>query len=135
MLIYLSCIQIFIIAFVYLLPLTNLAAAVSATILWAFFLAAGYVLHLKDLPYYYKWLQYISPTSWLTPFLLNRELSPEAVQRSSATTLCRNKQVIFTHIVTFHTVIQIRKIQRTNHKDYLIETRLKAVKLFSFNGF
>ncbi|KAJ8967314.1 hypothetical protein NQ317_013783 [Molorchus minor] len=57
------------------------------------FLVAGFVLHLKDLPFYCKWLQYVSPTSWLMPFLLNRELSPEALQSSSATTLCRNMQV------------------------------------------
>ncbi|KAJ8967500.1 hypothetical protein NQ314_002815, partial [Rhamnusium bicolor] len=93
MLIYLSCIQIFTMTVIYLLPLTNLAAMVSSAIITAFFLAAGYVLHFKDLPSYYKWLHYVSPTSWLMPFLLNRELSPEAVQSSSATTLCRNKQV------------------------------------------
>ncbi|KAJ8912901.1 hypothetical protein NQ315_017231 [Exocentrus adspersus] len=93
MLIYLSCLQIFITALVFLVPMTNLAAIISAAIVSAFFLAAGYVLHFRDLPYYYRWLQYVSPTSWLLPFLLNRELSPEAIQSSSATTLCRNKQI------------------------------------------
>ncbi|KAJ8944051.1 hypothetical protein NQ318_016249 [Aromia moschata] len=93
MLIYLSCIQIFITAFIYMLPVTNAAAIISSAFVSAFFLASGYVLHFKDLPPYYKWLNHASPTSWLIPFLLNRELSPEAVQSSSATTLCRNMQV------------------------------------------
>lgn len=93
MLLYLSCIQIFMVAAIYLLPFTNTATIIASAILSAFFLVAGYALHLRDIPHYLRWLQYLSPTSWLLPYLLNRELSPEAVQVSSVSTLCRNKQV------------------------------------------
>ncbi|CAH1154353.1 unnamed protein product [Phaedon cochleariae] len=95
MLLYLVCTQTFLTAFIYLIPSTNVAAIVSSAILSAFFLAAGYAVHLKDLPSYVKWLQYLSPTSWLLPYLLNRELSSEAIQslQSAVATLCRNKQI------------------------------------------
>lgn len=58
-----------------------------------FFCSSGYVLHYKDMPLYFNWLKYINPMSWLLPYLINRELSPDAIASSSATTLCRNKQV------------------------------------------
>ncbi|KAG5872247.1 hypothetical protein JTB14_008805 [Gonioctena quinquepunctata] len=94
MLLYLSCLQVFLLAFIYLVPLKNTAMMISSTILSAFFMSTGYVLHLKDLPSYLKWLQ-LSPTSWLLPYFLNRELADEAIHSLQATvaTLCRNKQI------------------------------------------
>nr|XP_023024369.1 ATP-binding cassette sub-family G member 8-like [Leptinotarsa decemlineata] len=94
MLLYLSCIQMFVLAFIYLVPLKNSSAVIASTISTGLFLSSGYVLHLKDLPSYLKWLQNISPTSWLLPFLLNRELSKEAIESLHNTaTFCRNKQI------------------------------------------
>lgn len=93
MLMYLSCVQILLLMFVYLVPLSNTATVVSSAILSAFFLSAGYILHYKDFPIYIQWLQYISPTSWVLPFLLNREFTYEAIESSSTIKLCRSKQV------------------------------------------
>lgn len=91
---YLSCIQIFILMFIYLIPLSNTATVISSAILSAFFLSAGYVLHYKDFTIYIDWLKYISPTSWVLPYLLNRELTQEAIESSSTIKLCRSKQVL-----------------------------------------
>lgn len=93
MLLYLSCVQIFITTFIYLTPFSNAFTTISSIIVSAFFLSAGYVVHFKDSTIYTSWIQYISPTSWLFPYLINRELTPDAIASSSATTLCRNKQV------------------------------------------
>ncbi|CAG9840598.1 unnamed protein product, partial [Diabrotica balteata] len=95
MLLYLSCIQIFLMAFIYTIPLSNTATIFSGTALSAFFLTAGYSLHLKDIPTYLQWIEKISPSEWLIPYLLNRELSAEAIQslQGAITTLCRNKQI------------------------------------------
>ncbi|KAK4875929.1 hypothetical protein RN001_012351 [Aquatica leii] len=93
MLLYLSCVQIFLTSIIYLIPSSNTAAIVACTIVCAFLLSNGYLLHYKDLFVYIRWLQYLSPTTWLFPYLINRELTPEAISSSLATTLCRNKQV------------------------------------------
>ncbi|KAF2879508.1 hypothetical protein ILUMI_26662 [Ignelater luminosus] len=93
MLLYLSCVQIFITAFIYLSPFSNAFTTISSIIISAFFLSSGYVVHFKDSTIYTSWIQYISLTSWLFPYLINRELTPDAIASSSATTLCRNKQV------------------------------------------
>lgn len=93
MLIYLSCIQIFINMWIYLLPYSNAATVFSSLLLVAAFLPAGYLLHYKDFTMYTSWLEYVSPTSWLLPYLLNRELTQEAIESSSTVKLCRSKQV------------------------------------------
>lgn len=93
MLLYLSSIQVFLMAFIYLIPLANATTIIASAILTAFFLSSGYCVHLKDLPAYLKWLQYVSPTSWMLPFLSNRELSQAALKSSSMMSLCRNMQV------------------------------------------
>lgn len=94
MLIYFSCIQMLILAFIYLFPtISNMAVIIASFILSAFLFSSGYVIHFKDLPIYFKWLRYVSPTTWLLPYLANRELSPEAIASTSSSLLCRNKQV------------------------------------------
>ncbi|KAF5298110.1 hypothetical protein FQA39_LY02534 [Lamprigera yunnana] len=93
MLMYLCCIQIVITAVIYTLPFANTAAIVACTVVGAFSISTGYLLHFKDVAIYIKWLQYLSPSTWLFPYLIRRELTPEAISSSLATTLCRNKQV------------------------------------------
>lgn len=95
MLLYLSCVQIFLNAFIYLLPCSNVGTILSSIIISAFFFSSGFLVHFKDLTVYIQWIQYLSPTTWLFPYLINRELTPEAISSSAATTLCRNKQVGF----------------------------------------
>lgn len=94
MLLYLSCLQAFLMSFIYLIPFTGIATVLSSAILTAFFLAAGFSLHLKDLPKYLSWLKYVSPTSWTMPYMSNRELTPAALNSSSMMSLCRKMQVI-----------------------------------------
>lgn len=93
MLLYLSCLQVFLMAFIYLIPFTCTATIISSAILSALFLSAGFSLHLKDLPTYLTWFKYVSPTSWMLPFFSNRELSQEALKSNSMMSLCRNMQV------------------------------------------
>uniref|UniRef100_A0A1Y1MDB6 ABC transporter domain-containing protein n=1 Tax=Photinus pyralis TaxID=7054 RepID=A0A1Y1MDB6_PHOPY len=93
MLLYLSCVQIFVTTVVYMVPCSKTATIISCVIFSAFSLSSGYLVHFKDLTVYIEWLRYLSPTSWLLPYLINQELTPEAIASSLATTLCRNKQV------------------------------------------
>ncbi|XP_060528017.1 ATP-binding cassette sub-family G member 8 isoform X2 [Cylas formicarius] len=93
MLLYLSCLQIILLYSIYLLPFSDTAAIVASVVVSAFFLVAGYALHFRDQPYYVSWLRHISPTSWLMPYVLNRELSTEAIESSSIAPVCRNKQI------------------------------------------
>ena len=93
MLLYLISLQQFLLAFTYLIPLRDTAATISSIFLTAFFVSSGYLIHFRDLPNYLKWLEYLSPTTWTMPYLLSRELSPEAISSSSALMYCRNKQV------------------------------------------
>lgn len=92
-LLYLTCVQMFLTAFMYLIPFTYTAVMASSVGMLALSLTDGYLLHHKDMPYFVELLQYVSPSTWLFKFLLNKELSPEAVASSFTTTLCRNKQV------------------------------------------
>ncbi|KAF7272001.1 ATP-binding cassette sub-family G member 8 [Rhynchophorus ferrugineus] len=93
MLLYLSCLQCVHLALIYLLPLSDTATVLGSFICTAFFLSGGYVLHFRDMTPYVFWLRHVSPTSWLLPFVLNRELSQEALESSSGAPVCRNKQV------------------------------------------
>lgn len=99
MLMYLSCIQIFLLMFVYLVPLSNTATVICSAILSAFFLSSGYILHYKDFTVYIDWLQYVSPTTWVFQYVLNRELTQEAIESSSTIKLCRSKQVPFILVI------------------------------------
>lgn len=93
MLLYLACIQIFVMAIIYLLPWPTFSTMISAFLVTAFLFSTGYTIHFKDIAFYTKWLEYVSPPVWLIPSLLQREFTSEAIASSAATTLCRNKQV------------------------------------------
>ncbi|KAH1005208.1 hypothetical protein HUJ04_006237 [Dendroctonus ponderosae] len=93
MLMLLSCLQAAQLALVYLLPFSNTASTLASLISTVLFLAGGYVLHYRDMPFYVGWLRRLSPMSWLMPYVLNRELSAEAIESSAVAPLCRNKQV------------------------------------------
>lgn len=123
MLIYLSCIQIFILAWIYMIPLTSTATILSSTILTTFFLIAGNVLHYRDFTVYVEWLKYVSPTSWLLPYLLNRELTQEAIESSSTIKLCRSKQVNFAILYLFIFKIIFLQIQ---HQDIIVSQRCET---------
>ncbi|CAH0555158.1 unnamed protein product [Brassicogethes aeneus] len=91
MLLFLNCIQMLILLFFYLLPKN--AAIISTMFIIILGFMSGYTIHFYDLPYYVTFLEYLSPTTWVLPFLLKRELSQEAILSSLGNMLCRNKQV------------------------------------------
>ncbi|XP_018335601.1 ATP-binding cassette sub-family G member 8 [Agrilus planipennis] len=93
MLLYLSCVQILLTAFYYLIPFSNAATLVSSFVITSLFLSCGYTIHVRDIPFYFQWIQYISPSTWLMPYIIRKELTPEAISSSMSTQLCRNKQV------------------------------------------
>lgn len=94
MLIYLSGLQTFLNAMIYLIPFSNGSLLFGSAILIFLFSTSGYLLHISDMPIYIHYLKYVSPISWLVPYLLNRELSPEALATVlTAPALCRNKQI------------------------------------------
>ncbi|KAK9871754.1 hypothetical protein WA026_014209 [Henosepilachna vigintioctopunctata] len=95
MLLYLSCLQILLTAFIYLIPFSNGSVLAASTVLTCMFSASGYLIHFNDMPVYIHYLKYISPLEWLLPYLLNRELSPEALATVLISpALCRNKQIL-----------------------------------------
>lgn len=93
MLMFLSCLQAVQLALVYLLPFSNTASTLASVISTILFLAGGFVLHHRDMPFYVNWLKHVSPMSWIMPYVLSRELSAEALESSAVAPLCRNKQV------------------------------------------
>lgn len=93
MLLYLICMQKFLLAFVYLIPSKSLGVTLCAVVSSVFTVSCGFLVHYKDLPGFVKFLDYINPSTWTLPFLISRELSPEAIASSSALMYCRNKQV------------------------------------------
>lgn len=93
MLLYLNCLQIFVIFFVYTIPASNFATIFAGILLMAIFMVCGYTVHFNDLTIYTTWLEYVSPTKWLFPIILNREFSVEAIASNAGNILCRNKQV------------------------------------------
>lgn len=95
MLLYLSCVQIFLTAFIYILSASDASVYFASVVLTFLFSSSGYIIHFNDLPVYIEYLKYASPTEWLLPFLLNRELTPAALATISSPHLCRNKQVRF----------------------------------------
>ncbi|XP_066149508.1 ATP-binding cassette sub-family G member 8 [Euwallacea fornicatus] len=90
---YLCCLQSLQLALIYLLPFSNASSIIASICSILFFLVSGYMLHFRDMPSYVSWLRHISPTSWLLPYVLNRELSPEAIESSAVIPRCRNRQV------------------------------------------
>ncbi|XP_045475615.1 ATP-binding cassette sub-family G member 8 [Harmonia axyridis] len=94
MLLYLSCVQIFLTAFIYLFAASNASVFFASMVMTLLFSSSGYFIHFNDLPVYIKYLKFASPTEWLLPFLLNRELTPTALATVlSSPPLCRNKQI------------------------------------------
>lgn len=120
MLIYLSCLQIFLTAFIYLIPISNAATIVCSFFISAFFCTSGYVIHFKDIPMYLKWLKYVNPMSWLLPYLINRELSTDAIASSSVTTLCRNKQVKIFNFY-FRRLFNLFGCFQIQHQDIIVQ--------------
>jgi hypothetical protein len=81
-------------AFVFLVPMEKTASVLAGFCLLLITLANGAMLHQQDLPQYWKWLEYVSPSRWTLPEILQRELSETALKTSISKEMrCPNKQV------------------------------------------
>lgn len=93
MLVYMTALQTMALFFTHLFRGT--ASAVVWTGILQFLLsgAGGFVVHVRNIPEYWRWLSIISPERWLFPVLAFDEYSLEALSEISDRQLCRNKQV------------------------------------------
>ncbi|CAH0626777.1 unnamed protein product [Chrysodeixis includens] len=100
MVLYLISIQMLCRATIFLVPMEKTAAVISGVCLLLSTLVNGVMLHERDLPDYVTWLQYVSPSRWLMPELLQRELSEVALRSSiSKDVRCPNKQIPYQDII------------------------------------
>lgn len=96
MLLYLVSLQMMFRAFVFLIPMEKTASALAGFVLLLTTLVNGVMLHQRDFPFYVKWLEYVSPSRWVMPELLQRELSEMALRNSISKEMrCTNKQVSY----------------------------------------
>ncbi|XP_032511388.2 ATP-binding cassette sub-family G member 8 [Danaus plexippus] len=93
MLLYLISTQMLCRAAVFVVPKEKSSAALACFCLFLTTLVNGVTLHQLDLPFYVKWLEYVSPSKWTIPEILRRELSDVALRSSISKDLrCTNKQ-------------------------------------------
>ncbi|KPJ01586.1 ATP-binding cassette sub-family G member 8 [Papilio xuthus] len=100
MLLYLISIQMLCRAMVFLLPMEKTASVLSGFVLLLTILVNGVMLHQDDLPSYVRWLEYVSPSRWVLPEILQRELSETALRSSISKDIrCTNKQRPYQDII------------------------------------
>lgn len=105
--IYLGCMVLFFIniqmvcrATIFLVPMEKTASVISGVCLLLGTLVNGVMIQQADLPYYVKWLQYVSPSRWTIPEILRRELSETVLRNSISKDLrCTNKQRPYPDII------------------------------------
>ncbi|XP_037961247.2 ATP-binding cassette sub-family G member 8 [Plutella xylostella] len=100
MLLYLVSLQMMFRAFVFLIPMEKTASVLAGFVLLLTTLVNGVMLHQRDFPFYVKWLEYVSPSRWVMPELLQRELSEMALRNSISKEMrCTNKQRPYQDII------------------------------------
>ncbi|XP_026751087.1 ATP-binding cassette sub-family G member 8 [Galleria mellonella] len=100
MLLYLISIQMLCRAAIFLVPMEKTAAAIAGFCLLLSTLVNGVMLHQADLPQYVRWLEYVSPSRWTMPEVLQRELSEMALRSSISKDIrCTNKQRPYQDII------------------------------------
>ncbi|CAG4941301.1 unnamed protein product [Parnassius apollo] len=100
MLLYLISIQMLCRAMVFLVPMEKTSSVVSGLVLLLTTLVNGVMLHQQDLPSYARWLEYVSPSRWTLPEILQRELSEIALKSSISKEIrCTNKQRPYQDII------------------------------------
>ncbi|XP_053602449.1 ATP-binding cassette sub-family G member 8 [Plodia interpunctella] len=100
MLLYLISIQMLCRATIFVVPMEKTASMISGLCLLLSTLVNGVMLHQQDLPYYVKWLEYVSPSRWTIAELLQRELSDTALKNSISKEMrCTNKQRPYQDII------------------------------------
>ncbi|XP_050681675.1 ATP-binding cassette sub-family G member 8 isoform X4 [Leptidea sinapis] len=93
MVLYFISIQMLCRAAVFLVPMEKTASVISGFCLLLSTLVNGVMLQQQDLPPYTSWLDYVSPSRWVIPEILRREMSETALRSSISKDLrCTNKQ-------------------------------------------
>ena len=69
------------------------SAVVTYVVVGVLNTVGGYAMHLSHVPFYLKWIEYISPQRWLLPILAIEEYSQDTLANTAGQLLCRNKQV------------------------------------------
>ncbi|KAL4710470.1 hypothetical protein ACJJTC_008872 [Scirpophaga incertulas] len=100
MLLYLISLQMLCRAMIFLVPMEKTASVASGLCVLLGILVNGVMLHQEDIPQYARWLQYASPSRWLIPSVLRRELSETALRNSISKEIrCTNKQRPYQDII------------------------------------
>lgn len=73
------------------------SSVLTVLIVLVFTSVGGYLIHLMQVPYYWQWMEIISPQRWLLPLLAADEYSQETLANTAGQQLCRNKQVSRIH--------------------------------------
>lgn len=93
MLLYFIVIQSITLFCSHLFTTSTISATISVIIIYLTTSVGGYVLHIKEIPFYWKWMEYVSPERWIYPVLLVNEFSHETLTNSATQQMCRNRQV------------------------------------------
>ncbi|XP_059052503.1 ATP-binding cassette sub-family G member 8 [Achroia grisella] len=100
MLLYLISVQMLCRATIFLVPMEKTAATIAGFCLLLSTLVNGVLLHQADLPQYARWLEYVSPSRWTMPEVLQKELSETALRNSISKDIrCTNKQRPYQDII------------------------------------
>ncbi|XP_063378876.1 ATP-binding cassette sub-family G member 8 [Cydia fagiglandana] len=97
---YLIATQMMFRAFVFLVPMEKTATILAGFCFLLSTFANGVMLHQQDLPQYWRWLEYVSPSRWTLPEILMKELSETALRTSISKEMrCTNKQRPYNDII------------------------------------
>lgn len=94
MLLYLTVVQTIALFSSHLMPTKISSSVLTALIVLFYTSVGGYSLHLKQIPFYWSWMEILSPERWLMPVFTADEYSPETLANTAAQQRCRNRQVI-----------------------------------------
>ncbi|XP_026328997.1 ATP-binding cassette sub-family G member 8 [Hyposmocoma kahamanoa] len=133
MLLYLISIQMLCRAAIFVIPFEKTASAISGLCLLLSTLVNGVMIHQGDLPEYVRWLEYVSPSRWTLPELLQRELSEIALKSSISKDIrCTNKQRPYQDIIVQSPCPPPNGTQVLSNFDYL---RTKDIWQWNSEGF
>lgn len=93
MLLYFVVIQSITLFCSHLFTTSTISATITIIIIYLTTSVGGYVLHIQEIPFYWKWMEYVSPERWIYPVLLVNEFSHDTLTNSATQQLCRNRQV------------------------------------------
>lgn len=100
MVLYLISIQMLCRATIFVVPMEKTSTVIAGFCLLLSSLVNGVMLHQKDIPYYFRWLEYVSPSRWTLPEVLRLELSETALKSSISKDIrCPTKQRPYQDII------------------------------------